>query len=64
MFYQTIKNKIMFKNIKRGKKSNFVYINIYNSTRYIFSNELFKLPKILKTLKKNRLKPNKIIKKT
>ena len=62
MFYQTISNKIMLKNIKRGIKSNIVIINIYNSTRYIFSNEIFKLPKILNTLKikkkiKNKLKP-------
>ena len=51
MFYQTISNKIMLKNIKRGIKSNIVIINIYNSTRYIFCNEIFKLPKILNTLK-------------
>ena len=54
MFYQTISNKIMLKNIKRGIKSNIVIINIYNSTRYIFCNEIFKLPKILNTLKKTK----------
>ena len=68
IYYQTIKNKIMLKNIKRGINNNFVYINIYNTTRYIFNNNIFDLPKILKTLKikikiKNRLIPHKIIKK-
>ena len=68
MFYQTIKNKIMLKNIKRGKNSLFININIFNSTRYIFSNDITNLPKLLKTLKikkktKNRLKSKKIIKK-
>ena len=68
MFYQIIKNKIMLKNIKRGKNYSFVNINIYNSKKFIFSNNISNLPKILKTLKikkklKNRLKPKKIIKK-
>ena len=65
IFHQKINDKIMLKKIKSGINSNLVFINIYNSTRYIFSNNTFDLPKILKTLnikKKNKKKIVKIYK--
>ena len=52
----------MLKKIKSGKNSNLVYINIYNSTRYIFSNNIYDLPKILKTLNIKNKNKKKIVK--
>ena len=63
MTHQIIDKNIMIKNIKRGNSKTFMRINLYNSTRYIFGIYIFKLNKIIKTLKiKNKRKNTKITK--
>ena len=62
MLYQIIEKNIMLKKIKRGNSNSFIRINLYNTTKYIFSTKLSDLPKLLKTLK-IKIKNKKSIKK-